>query len=96
MGAALFRRAGTKGQVSRRASAFVDEGSSVGDNLVDGSSHTSSVDSSEPKTSDQLGSDEYKTKNGEHCKCLCMCSTIHPFLPSFKGPNMYFVIRIKI
>ncbi|XP_034241706.1 DENN domain-containing protein Crag isoform X3 [Thrips palmi] len=64
MGAALFRRAGTKGQVSRRASAFVEEGSSVGENLVDGSSHTSSVDSSDPKNNDQSGSDDHKAKNG--------------------------------
>lgn len=65
MGAALFKRAGTKGQVSRRASAFVEEGSSASDNLVDVSSHTSSADISDTKNGDQSGSDDHKTKNGK-------------------------------
>lgn len=64
MGAALFRRAGTKGQVSRRASAFVEDGSAGGDHLVDASSHTSSVDSSDTKTVEQLVGDDTKVKNG--------------------------------
>lgn len=63
MGAALFKRAGSKGQVSRRASSFVEDSSSGGDHLIDGSSHTSSVDSNEHKNQDQC-SDENKTKNG--------------------------------
>ncbi|XP_026288587.1 DENN domain-containing protein Crag isoform X3 [Frankliniella occidentalis] len=64
MGAALFRRAGSKGQVSRRASAFVEDGSSGADNFVDVSSQTSSVDSNDPKNIDQIAGEENKLKNG--------------------------------
>lgn len=66
MGAALFRHAGSKGQVSRRASAFVDDGTSIGDNAVEGTCHSSFVDSSESKVTDQPGSDDFKiSKSGK-------------------------------
>lgn len=73
MGAALFRHAGSKGQISRRTSAFVDDGTPIDDNAVEGTCHSSYVDSNESKVTDQPGSDDIKTSKSGKQAFLSSC-----------------------